>query len=264
MSIALMAAAWELEIASTDKLVLLALADNANDAGCCWPSMATIARKCGLKERATRIAMRRLESAGYVTSVDRTGTSRLYTVNPGIKCPPASNAPRHEVPVTPALDAPKPSRTTISSTKTSSSPKKRTRTAVEIVVPDWVPADAWNGWLEMRRTKGTKTTARALQLAIEELKKLADDGHPPGEVLDQSTLKGWTGLFPIKDHRNGLSPRDHHTSAGRQPRADRMARPRRGYAADMLAAAHARPEDGSEGDPRDCGGAEGPLPAYLR
>lgn len=89
MSIALMATAWALDLASTDKLVLLALADNANDAGVCWPSIATVARKCGLKERATRIAVRRLEQAGHVTSLDRSGTSRIYTVHPGIKCRPA-------------------------------------------------------------------------------------------------------------------------------------------------------------------------------
>ena len=48
--------------------------------------------------------------------------------------------------------------------------------------------DAWNGWLEMRRAKGAKETARALEIAISELRKLADDGHPPGAVLDQSDL----------------------------------------------------------------------------
>lgn len=38
----------------TQKLVLLALADNANDDGVCWPSMRTIARKCDLSEQAVR------------------------------------------------------------------------------------------------------------------------------------------------------------------------------------------------------------------
>lgn len=39
----------------TQKLVLLALADNANDEGHCWPSVDTLARKCDLTDRAVRI-----------------------------------------------------------------------------------------------------------------------------------------------------------------------------------------------------------------
>lgn len=261
MSIALMTVAWALEIGSTDKLVLLALADNANDAGVCWPSMATIARKCGLSERAARVAMRRLEAGGHVSSTDRTGTSRLYTVHPGTSCPPARRAPRQDMPVTPAPAAPKPSRTTISSTKTTSSPKKRARASVKVDAPEWVPADAWAGWIEMRNQKGKPLTGRAASNAIEKLKELADAGHPPGDVLDQSTFEAWTGLFPIKDTHNGLSQRNNHAAGAR---ADAMAGPRRGYGADMLTAAHARTDEGPESDPRDDRGVEGTLPAWLR
>lgn len=173
MSIALMTVAWALPVASTEKLVLLALADNANDAGCCWPSMATIARKCGLSERATRLAMRRLEAAGHVSSVDRVGTSRLYSVHPGTSCPPAPDASRHDMPVPPAPRAPKSSRTTNSSTKTMSSPKKRAAARAAFELPDWVPVDPWNGWVDMRRAKGGRDTAYALNLAIDRLKELS-------------------------------------------------------------------------------------------
>ncbi|WP_419825159.1 helix-turn-helix domain-containing protein [Sphingomonas sp.] len=258
-------AAMALQLATpAEKHVLLVLALRADSAtASCNPGIPRIAGDTGLSERHVHRALVALESAGHITRKIKPGVGTVYTVHPCHGVTPDKASGLTQCRSTPDTVSSKLPRTT-TSTKTSSSPKKRARTPVAIDVPEWVPADAWNGWLEMRRTKGTKTTARALQLAIEGLKKLADDGHPPGEVLDQSTLKGWTGLFPIKDHRNGLSPRDHHASAGGQSRPDRMARPRRGYAADMLAAAHARPEDGSEGDPRDCGGAEGPLPAYLR
>lgn len=44
----------------TQKLVLLALADNASDQGKCWPSIATIARKCQLTERCVYLQIDRL------------------------------------------------------------------------------------------------------------------------------------------------------------------------------------------------------------
>lgn len=47
----------------TDRLMLLSLADNANDEGVCWPAVATLQRKCGLKtRRAAEKVLRRLEA----------------------------------------------------------------------------------------------------------------------------------------------------------------------------------------------------------
>jgi hypothetical protein len=40
-----------------EKLVLLALADCANDEGRCWPSASTLARKTGEGERTVRRAV---------------------------------------------------------------------------------------------------------------------------------------------------------------------------------------------------------------
>lgn len=103
---------------STLRFVLIALADNANDEGECWPSICTIARKTGLCERAVRQALRQLEADGWlVTKIGggRGGANR-YTINPaphapGTTCPPAPDAPppRHHVPPPPAPRAPEPS-----------------------------------------------------------------------------------------------------------------------------------------------------------
>lgn len=56
-----MSAVWDHSCEThTQKLVLLALADNANDEGKCWPSIATIARKCQLAERSVYRQLSRL------------------------------------------------------------------------------------------------------------------------------------------------------------------------------------------------------------
>ena len=50
-----MNACWQSSRArGTDLLVLLALADIANDDGECWPSIAHLARKCRIDERTTQ------------------------------------------------------------------------------------------------------------------------------------------------------------------------------------------------------------------
>ncbi len=58
----------------------------------------------------------------------------------------------------------------------------------------------------MRKGKGKPLTARAVELIVAKLKGLADAGHPPGAVLDQSTMNGWQGVFkPKGDDYGGRS-----------------------------------------------------------
>ena len=81
MSIRIMAAAWQTETAThTEKLVLLALADNANDSGECWPSISTIAKKCSLSRQGVLNQINRLESSKLVKSARVNGRVNRYTV----------------------------------------------------------------------------------------------------------------------------------------------------------------------------------------
>lgn len=65
-------------------------------------------------------------------------------------------------------------------------------------LPDWLPLEAWNEFLEMRKRNRASLTPRAKQLAIAALSKLRDQGQEPQLVLEQSTMNGWRGLFPLK------------------------------------------------------------------
>src|SRR3546814_21162241 len=40
----------------------------------------------------------------------------------------------------------------------------------------------------------------------------AEDGHPPGAVLDQSIFRDWQGLFPLKDQDNGQQRQNRNQS----------------------------------------------------
>ena len=89
---------------STKRFVLIALADNANDDGECWPSVATIARKTGICERAVRNAIRNLEVEGWLVtdiSAGRKGANKYHIIT-------APHAPRHQMPPPPAPNAPLP------------------------------------------------------------------------------------------------------------------------------------------------------------
>lgn len=122
MSVRVMTVAWSIDLPDSQKIVLLALADCANDEGHCWPSMASLAKKCSKSERTVQGAMNALEEAGHITRAQRPGRGCEYWVHPRSDCapqglPPAEAAPRserHEPPQglrdTPAAAADKPSK----------------------------------------------------------------------------------------------------------------------------------------------------------
>jgi Helix-turn-helix domain len=60
MSIAAMNWAWRQQLTPTAKLVLMSLADAADDHGVCWPSVPTVARKCCVSSLTVRRIMQRL------------------------------------------------------------------------------------------------------------------------------------------------------------------------------------------------------------
>jgi hypothetical protein len=80
---------------------------------------------------------------------------------------------------------------------------KHTRKADWPEIPEWVPIEPWNAFCKMRKDKRAPLTGRAVELILKDLTQWASSGQDPGEVLDQSTKNSWTGLFELKDDRNG-------------------------------------------------------------
>lgn len=62
------------------KAVLHALADHADDAGRCWPSVKRIAQWAGCNEKTARKALQRVVEMGAVRREERKGTSDIFTI----------------------------------------------------------------------------------------------------------------------------------------------------------------------------------------
>ena len=74
MSIAVMDRVWRHSKARQgDLLVMLAIADFANDDGEAWPSVGTLAKKSRLSEREIQYALRRMEQSGELGTLPNKG-----------------------------------------------------------------------------------------------------------------------------------------------------------------------------------------------
>lgn len=83
MSILVMSQVWKsAPFKGTNLLVLLALADAADDEGLCWPSVQTLSAKARASESAVHRSLRALEEAGWLDREHRSGSSNLYRVTP--------------------------------------------------------------------------------------------------------------------------------------------------------------------------------------
>ena len=86
MSIIATREVWEADLPSTEKFVLLNIADFSNDkTGTAWPAQRTVARKTGLSRQTVNRAIKRLCDKGVLACSSRSAegksTSNVYRIN---------------------------------------------------------------------------------------------------------------------------------------------------------------------------------------
>lgn len=79
-------------------------------------------------------------------------------------------------------------------------------------LPDWIPIEAWDGWMEVRRKlkKNGKTipwTDRCSKIALGKLERWHQEGYDLTVILDAATIGNWQGLYlPKDDHGQEIKP----------------------------------------------------------
>lgn len=183
MSVRIMTAAWAVDLPAGDKLVLLALADCANDEGRCWPGLASLSTKTGKCRRSLQESLRALDSGGHITRTENPGKGMNYVVHPVAKSAPVEKtAPVAKPSVTGgkncrppvAKSAPKPSK----NHKEPSQPK-----VARAIPDDWQPNEFGKG-----------TQSRGVV-----------DGWPPGEI--EAQVEQFKALHRSKGNKF-LDPQD--------------------------------------------------------
>lgn len=75
------------------------------------------------------------------------------------------------------------------------------------MLPDWMPMENWRGFVEMRQKMKSPLTPRAVAIVVKKLDTLRAKGADPAQLLDQSVMNGWKGIFPVRpeEYWNGNS-----------------------------------------------------------
>ncbi|WP_250865647.1 hypothetical protein [Caballeronia sp. INSB1] len=77
----------------------------------------------------------------------------------------------------------------------------------DLELPEGITAEVWAMWCEHReaKTKEAPWTLAAAKVSIKRMAKLAAEGQAPDVTVEEAVLRGWTGLFPVKQ-LGGASP----------------------------------------------------------
>jgi len=203
-----MAAAWELDIPQSEKMVLLCLCDHANDTGECWPSVARLATKCSVTDRTVQKAIQALKTRGILSWDDAPGRSHRFVIDPRIMFTPENASPPKikteppkQVHPTPENASPKPSRTVSEPSKNNMARK-----------PDGVSDMVWQDFQQLRKAKRAPLTETALA-AIE--REAAAAGWTLEAALSECSARGWQAFKAawVKETTNGRTAPSNRNTA---------------------------------------------------
>lgn len=155
MSVKVMSAIWERkDLDASERLLLLSLADHADDEGYCYPSIKRLCERTSLAERTVQGTIKKLVLRGFLTvryGQGRNGTNAfIVNTTPAADAPPqnlhpAADAPRkicatppQNLRHPPAAAAPKPS---LNHQEPSEDPPLVPPKRKQAIPQNWVPSD---------------------------------------------------------------------------------------------------------------------------
>lgn len=89
-------------------------------------------------------------------------------------------------------------------TKSKSNPTATPAASPQVDLPIWIPEWTWRAFTEMRSKMRPPLTHQTTILIFKKLKAWMEAGQNPQEILEQSIVNGWRGVFELKGgNRNG-------------------------------------------------------------
>ena len=245
MSLDYMTLAWRTELQAGPRLILLAICDNANDDGNCYPSIQSLSLKSGLSPRAVRGHVASLDEAGIVERHERAGRSTYYQVNlralraavfkslsartdlseydkgvlrscaPDESGTPADSAPLQKSPITPADSAADPSRflPTPPADSAAITNKEPTRNQQEPKKRASASTFELPDWINRQHWDAWHSCAKRKnasdaqkQMAVDKLDSWRKQGIDHAAALENAAIAGWQGLFKPDVPSSAMTP----------------------------------------------------------
>ena len=212
MSSRALAWAWIQEVKAGPKMVLVALADRADEDGYCFPGLNWIATKTGYSKDAVRRNIQRLAQLELLTVEMRKRSDGSNTSNEYQLSIPSDFAPLRPSKLQGGTSKLQGLHTPNYTFIEEEENKNKTPPTVAFVIPDWLDDETWEAYVEMRKKERHPLTDYAKNLIVRKLARFKMKGYNPQEILNTSIENGWRGVFEPRlereQQRDGeLSPK---------------------------------------------------------
>jgi hypothetical protein len=250
MSLEATKSAWKLKLKSSQKLVILSLADRADSNNFCFPSIARLTKDTCLNRKTVLEAIRILQELGYIEIEKGLGKVNKYILNLENPVPELTPVPETEpVPKTVLLPVPE---TALPSPKNGSttSPKNGTLTyqdnlstnlPVESNIYKNLDFSSWpsfpdkqilDDWFKMRKRLKADVTQTVVNRVGKQLKLCVDAGYLIDDCIGEAVERNWKG-FKLEWMQNMATKKGQnngsHQQAPKQSLADRATASRKKY-----------------------------------
>ncbi|WP_276525010.1 helix-turn-helix domain-containing protein [Providencia stuartii] len=218
--------AWSLDLKAPQKILILSLADRADEYHCCYPSIQRLVKDTGLDKKTISKWINLMIEDGLISDTgERKGpTKRVRVLRLNIDAEYTQkrddtekgnipkngslNAPKNgslNAPKNGSLNAPK-NGSQNQSLETNNEPKKKGFDAKKESIPDWLDREIWFNWIDYRNEiKKPLKTKKTFELQVKFLLQCLEEGYSPEEIINQSITNGWQGLFKPKNNHQAIT-----------------------------------------------------------
>ncbi len=210
--------AWSLDLKAPQKILILSLADRADEYHCCYPSIQRLVKDTGLDKKTIGKWINLMIEDGLISDTgERKGPTkrvRVLRLNIEFECTQkrddtkSGNVPKNgslNVPKNGSLNVPK-NGSQNQSLETNNEPKKKGFDAKKESIPDWLDREIWFNWIDYRNEiKKPFKTKKTFELQVKFLLECLEEGYSPEEIINQSITNGWQGLFKPKNNHQAIT-----------------------------------------------------------
>ncbi|WBA79580.1 helix-turn-helix domain-containing protein [Endozoicomonas sp. GU-1] len=191
MSVKLMSKVWRMTVPTTEKIVLLALADWASDDGVAYPRQCTLAIKCSLAERTIRKTLKALRDEYSLVEWEQRGAETGNRSNTYFLL----FASEEDQPI--VVEKKERLKRATGNKKPETRPKTKPLSQLT-TYPDQLNYEAWISWLEYKRDEHRFTfkTEKTELTAINKLiKDTSGNQQMQADWIENSIANGYKGIF---------------------------------------------------------------------
>lgn len=199
MSISIMSEIFKSDLEPRERLIALAIADNANEKGVAWPSYDLLMNKTGIGSRSTISAgIKKLKQLDWMSVTNHSIFGEGKKVNVYTISPPAvlidENHQKSSLTKSPPAVLPKvhfqDTKSTAGGHESSLEPPRK-KTTINKYKPDWISDELWKELIANRKFKKLQNTKLALKTFVNSLNNGRGAGHSVEEMIGEYVASSW-------------------------------------------------------------------------